>query len=446
MIHTKTKNIFFLLHLSIGFLLAKTTFFGTILSNSIFIISLLHVIFSKNRQNQALSWAAYLTSFEVLFRMSKSLFFYEFIKYWVIILLLTGIIIEYKKRFIHPFYIFYLFALIFSITYTQIPMDYNFRKKILFNLSGPFVLGISALYNYNRQLPLKKIVHILYISGLPIISTLVYLYIKTPDLNNINFTSSANFATSGGFGPNQVSTILGFGIFIFAVLLLVKYRFTGYKILDISLLIYITYRGILTFSRGGIWTALIALIIFVFYYLKSEKTLLKTGLKYGVLSLITGLLIWQYTVNVTGGMIENRYLGKNTKGVEKEDITSGRIDIFETELEMFYKNPILGVGAGAVKYVREKMHPGMIAASHNEISRLIAEQGMFGILSIIGLMIIPIIRILKIDNLNKAFLSAFFLFWFLTINHSAMRIAFPGFIYGLSLIIIYHEKNSLHRK
>jgi len=38
------------------------------------------------------------------------------------------------------------------------------------------------------------------------------------------------------------------------------------------------------------------------------------------------------------------------------------------------------------------------------------------------------------DYLARAFLIAFYLFWFLTINHSAMRVAFPGWIYGLSLI------------
>jgi hypothetical protein len=45
-------------------------------------------------------------------------------------------------------------------------------------------------------------------------------------------------------------------------------------------------------------------------------------------------------------------------------------------------------------------------------------------------------HILKQPFLPRAFLSAFLIFWFLTINHSAMRVAFPAFIYGFSLIII----------
>lgn len=41
---------------------------------------------------------------------------------------------------------------------------------------------------------------------------------------------------------------------------------------------------------------------------------------------------------------------------------------------------------------------------------------------------------------------AFLAFWFATINHSAMRIAAPGFIYGLSLLNVTNEKRPLHRK
>jgi hypothetical protein len=42
----------------------------------------------------------------------------------------------------------------------------------------------------------------------------------------------------------------------------------------------------------------------------------------------------------------------------------------------------------------------------------------------------------KQPYLARAFLGSFLIFWFLTINHSAMRIAFPGFIYGLSVAVI----------
>ena len=48
----------------------------------------------------------------------------------------------------------------------------------------------------------------------------------------------------------------------------------------------------------------------------------------------------------------------------------------------------------------------------------------------------------RADYFQKSFIISFYVLWFLTINHSAMRIALPGFIYALSLIKItdYEEE------
>jgi hypothetical protein len=86
-------------------------------------------------------------------------------------------------------------------------------------------------------------------------------------------------------------------------------------------------------------------------------------------------------------------------------------------------------------------------ASHSEISRLLGEHGMIGLVILFLLIIVPIKNMRHQPNLAIAFLGSFFIFWFLTINHSAMRIAFPGFIYGLSLITLkIDEENSVYRK
>jgi hypothetical protein len=42
---------------------------------------------------------------------------------------------------------------------------------------------------------------------------------------------------------------------------------------------------------------------------------------------------------------------------------------------------------------------------------------------------------------------AFLAFWFATINHSAMRLAAPGFVYALALLnITYEKKRPIHRQ
>ena len=56
----------------------------------------------------------------------------------------------------------------------------------------------------------------------------------------------------------------------------------------------------------------------------------------------------------------------------------------------------------------------------------------FGILMLIILFLTPIILFFR--NLNHIYLISFYLFWFLTINHAAMRTAAPAFFYALTLI------------
>ena len=130
----------------------------------------------------------------------------------------------------------------------------------------------------------------------------------------------------------------------------------------------------------------------------------------------------------------------NELGIEKEDISSGRIKIFEEQIESFYENPIFGIGVGNGKYKRQEGIKGVTAASHNEIGRLIEEHGLIGILSLILLILIPMILFFSVNNYNKAYILFFGLIWFLTINHSAMRIALPSLMYGLALLKIQDDE------
>ena len=115
-----------------------------------------------------------------------------------------------------------------------------------------------------------------------------------------------------------------------------------------------------------------------------------------------------------------------------------------TELHAFYKHPVIGIGVGKGFEYREE-NLGIEIATHNEISRLLSEHGLLGIFALCILIFVPIVFWFKFQN--NYFFLAFVAFWFLTINHSAMRIALPAFIYGLALLYIVNEKkNPVHRK
>lgn len=395
-----------ILHLVLGVLLL-VGIVAKVYSILIVAFGILFIIKTKNEHNEAILWSAYLVGAEVLFRMSGGLFFYELSKYGVLLFLLIGLYIERKKHHISVTYLVYILLLLIGIAFVNIPFTESIRKAITFNLSGPILLGVSAIYFYKRKITLQKLMAMLFYMGLPVISMLSYLFFETPDIKDIRFGGEANFATSGGFGPNQVATILGVGIFIIIIHLFLKKRIFSFLLADSFLLIYLIFRGLLTFSRGGIVTAFLAIGFFTFFYIQSTKDKLKNTFKFITLFVFLGISLLLYTSNLTGGMLMNRYTNKNAAGIEKKDITTGRATIFETDIEGFLAHPFFGLGVGGSKFYRlDKLDS--YAASHNEISRLLSEHGMIGLVILFLLIIVPIKNICGQSNLAIAFLGAFF--------------------------------------
>ena len=432
------RFLLILIHLGFGVLLLFDVV-SKIAALAIVFLGIINIIKTNNKNNTAIYWAGYMVGAEVLFRMSGGTILYELPKYAVLLFLILGLYVEEKRHHLSVSYIIYMLLLLIGIAFIDIPFNESIRKAIAFNLSGPILLGVSAIYFYKRRFSLEAILNLLFVIVLPIIAMLSLLFFKTPNLTDIVFNSEANFATSGGYGPNQVSTIIGFGVFIFLVHLVLKKRISVALFIDVLFFLYLIYRGLLTFSRGGMLTALVAIFIFSFFYMFSVKDKLKQLIKYAGIVILFGIGLVSYTSYKTDGMLINRYTNKNAAGVEKKDISTGRITLFITEFEGFLDNPFFGLGVGGAKYYRQDKLD-KLAASHNEVSRLLSEHGMIGVLVLILLLLFPVNHMLTQPYLARAFLSAFLIFWFLTINHSAMRIAFPAFIYGMSVMVITVNK------
>ena len=390
------------------------------------------VISCNNKDDQVLMGAAYITGCEVLSRMTSAVISYEFAKYMVIVFLLFGMFYQGFHKRSWP-YILFIFLLIPGIIFSAINLNYNTNvgNAIGFNLSGPVCLAFSALYCFDRKVPFDRLQTILMYILLPLVTTATYLFFYTPDLRDSLSGTGSNFAASGGYGPNQVATVLGLGMFIlFTRLLTVKNKIV--QIIDFVLLGCMSYRAIVTFSRGGVLTAAVCAGLFLFFYFKALPAKDRSILIPKIF-LISGVLVltWLITVFFSSGLIVNRYSNEDAAGRLKTDITTGRSEIIETELAAFYENPITGVGVGKAKEYRDEK-TGIAAASHNETSRMLSEHGLFGVFGLLVLLCTPLFY--RIKNRKNFFFYSFLAFWFLTINHSSMRIAAPAFIYGLSLI------------
>ncbi len=393
---------------------------------------------NQNRNNEALMAAAYIAGAEVFWRMTGALVFYETGKYGVILFLLIGMFFKGTSAKTVPYWI-YLFILFPGVLVASIALDYDtvFRKAVAFNLAGPVCLGVSALYCYYKKIPRKDFERVIVMLLLPLITTMAYLYLYTPKLDESLINMSGNYSATGGYGPNQISTILGMGAFLLVTRLFVI-KNKNINLLDLVLLGLMIYRAMITFSRGGVITGLVCAAAFIFILYYKQDNWERTKLRFKIILLgIVVFISWIYTNLQTGGLIGNRYANKDAAGRLKDDITTGRVELVSTELEGFYHNPVLGLGVGkGYDFRREEL--GIDIASHSEISRLLSEHGMFGVVAVLILIFVPLLFWLKFKN-NYYFL-AFVAFWFLTINHSAMRIAMPAFVYGLALLYIVDDR------
>ena len=425
-----------LLHIVIGALLFKNGYTPKIYGYSIIFGGIFYVINSKNKNNEVLYATAYMVGSEIILRMANGNPVYEFSKYGVMIFILVGVYYSGISKNAIAYWVF-LLLLIPGVIITCLELNYavSLRKEVSFNVSGPVCLGVCSIYTYNRRVTLNQINNILLCIGLPIISCVVYLTLYTPNIRDTITGTDSNSLTSGGFGPNQVSTMLGLGIFIFVSRLIYLSQTKFLLFLNLFIVLNITFRGIITFSRGGMVTgvSMIMALMGVSYLVLNSARRLQLLFVLAIVGIVFAG-VWTYSSYQTNGLIDKRYSNQDAAGRVKEDQLSGRAELASDEYQTFLKNPIFGVGVG--RNMEQRMQrTGELIVSHNEITRMIAEHGSLGILSLLILFLTPLI--LYIDNKYNIYILCFLTFWVLTINHAAMRLAAPAFIYSLSLLKVY---------
>lgn len=439
-------NALVILHILIGVGVYFAPFLSKLYALTIVLVGFYILIKNKNANNEALYVAGYVVGAEVFLRMTEGNFGEQFAKYVVMGSLILGMFYRGFSKSATPYWIF-MFLLLPGVILGTFTLNFetNIRKAITFNIVGPVCLAISAIYCYRRKIRLSELMGIIYALAFPILTTVVYMYLYTPSIKDVVTNTESNFETSGGFGPNQVSTILGLGIFLFFAKIMILSKSRKQQIVDVVILGVITFRGIVTFSRGGIIAGGIMILLLLIVLFLTTKSTAKSKISLFVLVAILLLIgVWTYSSVQTGGLIDKRYANEDARGRVKKSKLTGRERLIESELNMFLDNPILGIGVGKNKEYREET-TGIQAASHNEMSRMLAEHGMFGVVCLLILMITPIV--LYLDNRQHLFLLSFVVFWLLTINHAAMRLAAPAFVYALSLLKVYIvEKPTVHRE
>ncbi len=146
------------LHAFLGFVLFLFPFFSKVYGIAILVFGIYFIIQSKNKQNEALLMAAYAVSAEIMLRMTGGTFVNEYGKYLVMLFLFLGMLFSGFSRNALVYWLF-LFFLVPSVVLSTVTLDIttDVKKAIVFNISGPVCLGISAIYCYKRVLTFQRL-------------------------------------------------------------------------------------------------------------------------------------------------------------------------------------------------------------------------------------------------------------------------------------------------
>ena len=362
----------------------------------------------------------YLISFELLDRMAKTSPFlpYELGKYLFVIMGILGIFISKIK---YSFGLVLVVLILPAVFYDNSgSVDFN---DIVNTLFAPLSIGLVLAFIYKKKINEKELNSVLKVLWLTCLSSLVFTYLRTPDFDNISFSLKAQFDTTGGHSSNQVSTILGLGVFLSFYSIYKKIKFSGFFSLDIFIFTLFIFQSLLSFSRGGVLVALVGIIIL------SYRSILKQRLKGFLIAFSISIFIYivfTITNNLTGGLLILRYQGETqatlngTRDKSADILLSGRLGIFEEDIELWNRSPILGNGCGSSKYLRS--HEEQYVAAHVELSRFMAEHGILGVLYFVLLIVQLILGISWTkDPEIRIILFAIFSIAILTTFHAAMR-------------------------
>ena len=437
------------IHLLLG---VAVKFSGTAVS-AVYVALLASFIFdifvTRDRGNRAGFYALYLMGMEVIYRMAGAPFSWELGKYACVIVLLFGVIAG-RRNYISWTFIFLLILLLPSIFLSEHVNPERLRKMIMFNISGPVSLVCAGLYFYCRPIYESDYIKKLKFAFLPAFAICAALSVMA-NIAELEFKSlQSNAEASGGFGANQVSTVLGWFILLGLLLKVNKNKITPYEWLDWGMLFYLLLRALITFSRGGVMGAGLALIgsiaVLCLFNMAFRAQLVKMS-PYILLGMAFLVGVFFIANNITGGMLLARYKGLSTKemqaGVEKHSgsMLTGRGEIMKGDYHAFLEQPFWGIGLGMGERYRARFY-GHAAAAHTEYARLLSEHGTFGILfMLIGMIFMPFRHFFKEKGLTaRYFFVAFYLLSMFTMFHAAMRLALPGVLFGAAFMHIVPDE------
>ncbi len=417
-----------LAHVPLGIVLYNTGSLALIHPLIVFLLGLRAAYRRQVRLEAVAPYIAYLVGSEILWRMAHLPIFWESGKYASAIIMILALVR--RGRWQIPTLPFLYFLLLIPSCLMTMINEQNYdkvRQMLSFNMSGPLLIFASCWFCSHLKINWAQTKTIFFAFIIPLSSVAVTTLFYTVTTENIVFNTESNNQTSGGFGPNQVSAMLGLGAFLCITAYLVfKNRFADTLYIAFFTILFAA-QSVMTFSRGGMYNALGAAAAVAVLQLLNPAEGIKRVLPMAAIALVFIFVVFPFLNNFTGGNLEARF---------QETELTNRGSLVEADLEIFYDHPLFGVGVGASFFEYERIFDEG-KASHTEFSRLLSEHGTFGILAIAALFLMYLENLFgQTSSAGRALVAGMIVWSSLFMLNAGMRLAAPAFILGLSCLKI----------
>ena len=411
--------IFLLAHVPLALWMQESELVATTHAVAVFGIGLWTA--ANPRSAERVVWLmAYVTGAEVLWRMTHAHVLWEFGKYAVSALSFIALC-QRHPRAGGPGPMVYLALLLPSAVLTATAIDVDFdhaRQLVSFNLSGPLALAVCVSFFRGLRLSRGSLFRAFFAVASPIIGVATIAVSSTLAAKNLQFASASNLVTSGGFGPNQVSAVLGLAVLLLFLYVVAERGALLMRGAMLVLSLLLAAQCALTFSRTGLYLAGVGMVVAGLYFLgdrhRRESLTIVTTLACAASIVLLAPRLNQFT----SGQLENRFADTNL---------TLRDELARRDLQMFVEHPVLGVGPGLGSQGRG----GYIA--HTELSRLLAEHGIFG-LAAAGMLLALAWRSVAAQpyRTSRGVALSLTVWAMLFMAVSAMRLVAPAFLFGLA--------------
>jgi O-antigen ligase len=402
----------------------------------------------RGRVDRVVMVVGYIAGAEVLWRMTNARILWESGKYGAAAIMLVALL---RNGLIRPpaltlaYFALLLPSCVITLTQEAWPSASN---QLSFNLSGPLALFLSAWFFATMKLSTRHVRALFLTIASPIIGVLtiaVYGMITTVDLS---FIDQSNFATSGGYGPNQVSAVLGLGALLSLFVGTDGRAPRAVRLVMGGLCVVFAVQSALTFSRGGLAAAAGSAAIATLFTARDSRIRAKLFSMVAAVVAV-GFLVLPYLNAYTGGELSIRF---------QDASTTGRDAMARQEFDMFTQNPILGVGPGGARIERKGVfyvqggprfvtaRSGEEYAAHTEYARLLSEHGTFGLIAMFLLAAAATANIRKgRDPATKGIIAGSVCWSALFMLSSAMRIFLPSLAFGLAFATFAVDESAPER-